>query len=204
MTASSNVKQYIADISEGQVFPSASLRPFASSDNIRQILNRLVKSGELKRVTRGIFVKPKQVSTVGEVLPSASEVTQMLANSTGEIIAIHGAEAARQLQLTTQVPMRPIFYTSGNTRTLKMANRTVILKHVNPSKLIATGTVQGLVISALCYLGQEQVTIQIIASIKERISAEAFQATLHLIERMPAWLANVFYHYRKENVNNEE
>ena len=199
MTASSNVKQYIADISEGQVFPSASLRPFASSDNIRQILNRLVKSGELKRVTRGIFVKPKQVSTVGEVLPSASEVTQMLANSTGEIIAIHGAEAARQLQLTTQVPMRPIFYTSGNTRTLKMANRTVTLMHVNPSKLIATGTTQGLVISALCYLGQEQVTTQTISSIKERISAEEFQATLNLIERMPAWLADVFYRYQKEN-----
>ena len=60
MTASSNVKQYIADISEGQVFPSASLRPFASSDNIRQILNRLVKSGELKRVTRGFLSDPNR------------------------------------------------------------------------------------------------------------------------------------------------
>ena len=128
MTASTQVKNYLANIPEGQPFPSTALRPFASTENIRQILNRLVKAGELRKVARGVFVKPKQTAKLGTVLPSAIDVAKTLTEATGEIISIHGAEAARQLQLTTQVPMRPVFYTSGNTRILKIANRTIKIK----------------------------------------------------------------------------
>lgn len=198
MTASAQVKNYISNIPEGQPFPSTALRPFASTENIRQILNRLVKTGELSRVARGVFAKPKQVAKLGAVLPSTSEVAKALAESTGETIGIHGAEAARQLQLTTQVPMRPVFYTSGNTRTLKVANRTIKLKHVNPSKLIAPGTTAGLVISALNYLGRESVTIETIKTIKQRISPEDFAETINLIERMPAWMADMFYRLQQQ------
>ena len=198
MTASAQVRNYITNIPEGQPFPSTALRPFASTENIRQILNRLVKTGELSRVARGVFVKPKQVAKLGTVLPSASEVAKALAESTGETISIHGAEAARQLQLTTQVPMRPVFYTSGNTRILKIANRTIKLKHVNPSKLIAPDTIAGLVISALSYLGRENVTIETIKTIKQRIFPEDFAETINLIERMPAWMADMFYRFQQQ------
>lgn len=202
MTAISKVREYIAGVPEGQAFPSSALRHFAATENIRQILNRLVKAGELKRVARGVFVKPKMIAKVGEMLPSASEVAKTLAESTGETIAVHGAEAARRLQLTTQVPMRLVFYTSGNTRTLKIANRTVKLTHVNPSRLIASETKAGLVISALGYLGRENVTVKTIAIIKEHISAEEFKTVIKLIEKMPAWMADVFFRYQQEQ-NNE-
>lgn len=201
MTATVRVKEYLATIPEGHPFPSSALRHFAATDNLRQILNRLVKAGELKRVARGVFTKPKQVSKIGEILPSASEVAATLAKSTGETIAIHGAEAARQLQLTTQVPMRLIFYTSGNTRTLKIANRTIQLKHVNPSRLVAPGTTPGLVFSALYYLGRENVTTKTIEIIKHRIPFEEFNATINLMERMPAWMSDIFYRYQQEKMN---
>lgn len=197
MLAIAKVREYIASIPEGQPFSSCALRRFASSENIRQILNRLVKAGELKRLARGIFVKPKKVAKVGEILPSAFEVAKTLTESTGETIIIHGSEAARQLQLTTQVPMRLVFYTSGNTRKLKIANRTVKLIHANPSKLIAPGTIAGLVISALLCLGKENVTLETIEKIKRRITAEEFKKVVNLIERMPTWMADVFYHYQK-------
>jgi Family of unknown function (DUF6088) len=201
MTAIAHVKEYLANIPEGQPFPSSALRHLAATENIRQIVNRLVKAGKLKRVARGVFAKPKRVSKVGEVLPSASEVAETLAKSTGETITIHGAEAARQLQLTTQVPMRLIFYTSGNTRTLKMTNRTVKLKHVNPSRLVAPGTTPGLVVSALWYLGRENVTTETIEMIKRRIPSEEFNATINLIGRMPAWMSDIFYRYQQEKMN---
>lgn len=203
MTAISKVKEYIANIPLGQPFTSGALRCFASTENIRQILNRMVKAGELKCVARGVFVKPKQITKVGEMLPSALEVAKTLAKSTGETIVVHGAEAARQLQLATQVPMRLVFYTSGNTRTLKIANRTVKLIHVNPSRLIVPGTTAGLVISALGYLGRENVTVKTIGIIKQHIPAKEFKSVIKLIERMPAWMADVFFRYQQEK-NNEE
>lgn len=197
MTASSNIKEYIAHIPEGQLFSSSALRQFASTDNIRQILNRLAKIGKIKRVSRGIFAKTEYIPTIGEILPSPTEVAKKLAESTGEIIAVHGAEAARQLQLSTQVPVRLIFYTSGNTRTLKLSNRTVKLKHVAPSRLVAPGTMAGLVISALWYLGCENVTPETIKKIKQRITPNEFKTVLNLVGHMPAWMADVFYQYQQ-------
>jgi Family of unknown function (DUF6088) len=200
MTASADIKAYILNLPEGESFSSNALRSFASTENIRQILNRLVKSGEIKRVARGIFVKPKRLSS-GEQLPSSFEIAETLTKSTGETIIVHGAEAARQLQLTTQVPMRLVFYTNGNTRTLKIANRTIRLKHVNPSRLIAPGTMAGLVISALLYLGRDAVTTDTISAIKQRISKAEFKETIALTEKMPAWMSDIFYKYQQENVN---
>jgi hypothetical protein len=202
MTAIARIKEYLSHTPTGKPFPASALRQFGTTENIRQILSRLIKAGVLKRVARGVFVKPEHINKVGEVLPSASQIAQALAQSTGEIIAIHGAEAARQLQLTTQVPMQLVFYTSGNTRTLKFANRMVRLKHVNPSRLIASGTVPGLVISALGYLGRGNVNIKTIEMIKNRITVKEFKETVALMERMPSWMSNIFYHYQQK-VKNE-
>lgn len=201
MTAIARIKESIESIPEGEPFSSNTLRHFATTENIRQILNRLVRKGELKRVARGVFVKPKYITKIGEMLPSASEIAETLAKSTNETISIHGAEAARQLQLITQVPMRLIFYTSGNTRTLKLSNRTIKLKHVNPSRLIAPGTTAGLIISALSYLGRKNAITKTIEVIKSRVSSEDFKETLALIEHMPAWMADIFYHYQQEKIN---
>lgn len=192
------IKQYIAELPEGTTFAAGALRSFASTDNIRQIMTRLVKSGDINRVARGIFVKPKYTSSLGLQLTSAIDVARAIVESTGETIAVHGAEAARQLQLTTQVPTRPVYYTDGNTRTLKISNRTVKLKHVNPSRLISPGTTGGLIISALLYLGKENVTIETIHFIKQRVSPEEFQQAAGLVEHMPAWMADLIYRFQQE------
>ena len=101
------------------------MRHLASVDDVRQILNRLIKNGEIKRIARGVFVKAKHVPRVGEILPLVREIVETIAKATGEIIAIHGAKTARQLQLTTQMPMRLILYTSENTREVKIKNQSV-------------------------------------------------------------------------------
>lgn len=201
MTASSIIKKYIDELPEGKTFSASELRSFSTTENIRQFLNRQVKAGKIKRVAKGIFVKPKQSELVGEILPNAFEIAAALSKSTGETITVQGAEAARVLQLTTQVPMRLIFYTSGNTRVLKFNNTKVKLKHVNPSRLIAAGTTSGLVLCALNFMGHENVTLNTIDKIKAIIPAKEFVEILKLTDKMPAWMADIFYLYRKENVD---
>lgn len=195
------IRKYIQSIEEGQSFKVKSLYHLAFTDNVRQILTRLVRAGEIQRVSRGVYVKPKYSPRIGITFPSAREITKLIAETTGETIGIHGAEAARQLQLTTQVPMRLIFYTTGYTREIKIRNQTVLLKHVNPSKLIAPGTVAGTVISALLYLGSEQISEKTVQKIKDQITVEEFETVLKEINRMPAWMANVFYHFQKRRAD---
>jgi hypothetical protein len=201
MKAINNIKNHLKKIPEGESFSANSLRHLASTDNLRQILNRLVKAGEIKRIARGVFVKPIHIPNIGEAFPTIGEITEMIAKSSGEKIAIHGAEAARQLRLTTQVPMRLVLYTSGNTREIKIKNQSVLLKHVSPSKLIAPGTIAGTVISALLYLGHEQISKETIQKIKDLLGFQEFESVLEHIGQMPAWMANAFYNFQKGAYN---
>ena len=196
MKANERIKKYIQKRGAGKPFSAKTLYPLASTDNVRQVLARMVKSGELRRLARGVFVKPKQVIGVGELLPSVSEITEVIAHSSGETIAIHGAEAARQLQLTTQVPMQLVYYTNGTSRKLKIGARTVEFKHVSPNKLLLSGTLAGTVVSALSYLGREQVTTQTIQTIQRRLEKQEFASVVQQVEHMPGWMANTFHHYQ--------
>ena len=197
MKAIDKIKEHLKKIPEGETFTTSSLRHLASVDNIRQILNRLIKKGEIRRIARGVFVKAKNVPRVGEVLPLVREIIETIAKATGETIAIHGAEAARQLQLTTQMPMHLMLDTSGNTREVKIKNQSVLLKHVSPSKLIASGTIAGTVISALFYLGREQTSLETLKKIQNQLSNEEFESVLKEVNHMPAWMANIFYYFQK-------
>ncbi|MFN7098473.1 MAG: DUF6088 family protein [Gammaproteobacteria bacterium] len=196
MKATQEIQKQIKASPAGQLFSVATFHHAASYENTRKILGRLATAGTIKRVARGIYVRPKQVPYVGETLPSPIEIVQMISQSTGEVIAIHGAEAARRLQLTTQVPMQPVFYTTGNTREIKTGNRTIFLQRISPRKLVAPGTIAGTVISALWFLGKSNTTQEVVAKIKQQLSAEEFQQVLNNIAHMPAWMASLFYQYQ--------
>jgi Family of unknown function (DUF6088) len=58
----------------------------------------------------------------GTRAPSAVKMVEGLANQRGETIVSHGA-AANTLGLTTQVPMRAIYLTSGPSRRLYLVTR---------------------------------------------------------------------------------
>jgi hypothetical protein len=92
---------------------------------VDQLLSRLVQRGCLLRAGRGIYVRPIE-SRFGTRAPSAVKMTEGLANQRGEIIVSHGAAAANALGLTTQVPMRAVYLTSGPSRRLKLGAQMVI------------------------------------------------------------------------------
>lgn len=200
MTSVTAIREYIEKIPAGTPIVASSLRSIASSSNVRQVLCRMVKAGEIKRVARGIFVRPKENPYLGKVLPGSKEIVEAIAKSSGETIAPHGAEAARLLHLSTQVPMQSVFYTTGHTRHLKVGKSEIILKHISPKKLVKPGTVIGLVISALWYLGRENTNDQVIETIKRRVDPEYFAELFECTSYMPAWMANAFYHYKKNHL----
>ena len=198
MSAISQIKQHIEGFEPGALFAAKNFYHLASPANVRQVLGRLLKSGEISSASRGIFRKPKQVAGALELMPSTREITEMITQSTGENIAVHGAEAARQLQLTTQVPMRPIYYTNGRSRVLKIGSRNLELRHMSSKKLKFSNSTIGLVISALSYLGHETVTLEMLQAVRNKIGEEEFLKLMEKVGEMPAWMANIIYRYRKE------
>lgn len=191
------IQHKINKLPKGMPFGIGYLAETGSYENVRQVLSRLVHAGKLRRASRGVYVKPKIVPYLGAVLPSAEEIIKTIAKQTGEVVSIHGAEAARQLQLTTQAPVKPIFNTSGSTREIKFERQTIKLKHIASRKQVMPGTIVCTVFSALWYLGKGNVNEEIIEKIKEKISNKQFSELLEYINKMPRWMASLFNKYKK-------
>ena len=198
MTTVESIRNRINEIGIGEPFTSAQFNALGTRASIDQTLSRLVKQREIARISRGVFVRPKRSRYVGEVMPEPSKVAQAIATAHGETIQVHGAEAARRLGLTTQMPLQAVFYTSGPSRELKLGNLPLILKHVARRKLALSGRPSGLALSALWYLGKKQVSTSTIKAIREKLTSQAFEEFKAETPSMPAWMANTLHRYEQE------
>lgn len=198
MTTTGSIRNHIKEIAIGEPFTSTQFNGLGTRASVDQALSRLVKSGEIVRVSRGVFVRPRNSRYVGQVMPELSKVAQAIANAHGETIQVHGAEAARLLGLTTQMPLQTLFYTSGPNREIKLGELRIILKHAAPRKLALSGRPSGLALSALWYLGKEQVSPRTIESIRGKLTPEAFEEFKAETRSMPAWMADTLHRYEQE------
>ena len=112
MSTTRAIRAAIRELPKGKPFTSAHFLKHGPRGSVDRALSRLVREGQTQRVSRGVFVRPKTSRFVGTVLPNVLQVVEAIARGTGETVQIHGAEAARRLRLSTQVPTAPAFLTS--------------------------------------------------------------------------------------------
>jgi hypothetical protein len=82
-----------------------------------------------------------------------------------------------------------------------MGKMKIIMKHISPRKLVNPGTITCLVISALWYLGKNQVNSEVIKKIKNRLESEQFSELLKHTTQMPAWMRGAINQYQRETTN---
>lgn len=124
---------------------------------------------------------------MGAVVPDVLEVVEAIARSSGETVQVHGAEAARRFKLSTQVPAAPVFHTSASSRTIRIANITVRMVHTsNRRRLQFAGEAAGVALSALWYLGKDNVSPKTVAAIEAALGPAEFQRLRSA--DMPAWM----------------
>lgn len=184
------ISKHIAHINRGIPFTAKSFLDYGSRSAVDQALSRLAKAGTIMRVTRGVYVRPEENRYIGKVLPEPAKVVQTIAKARGEIVEVHGAEAARYFGLTTQVPTQPIFYTTGPTRSFMMGNLKITMRHRSRSKLVLAGTRAGQAVSALSYLGKEQATPARVAAIRRQLPEEEYLKLERASSRLPGWMIN--------------
>ncbi len=193
MSTAEEIRKKITELPPGKPFTPAIFSTIAERSNIDKTLNRLVSSGFIEKPARGIFVRPEQ-SRFGSLPVEPLEVAAAKANAPVEI---HGAEALRRLGLSTQVPVRPVFYTAGRSKTFEVNGVPVRLQHISAKKLVRTGTMVGMVISALWYLGKEGVTNEVLAVIRSKLSEEEYEQLKASAPSMPGWMSQALLRFDK-------
>lgn len=196
MSIAQSVSSTVSQQPLGEPFAVSQFLKLGSRSAVDKALSRLTKQGTIERIAQGVYMRPKKNRFVGTVKPEASKVVQTIAEANGETLQIHGAEAARRFQLSTQVPTQPVYYTSGSSRSVTIGKLKVKLLHVTQRKLQLAGKKSGLALSALWYLGKEGIQHGAIEQVCSRLSSEELRELLSA--NLPAWLSSALHQYSAE------
>ncbi len=159
---------------------------------VDKALSRLVASGFLKRLARGLYYEPKTHPVLGELLPPVESVAKALADRDHVKLQPFGGYAANLLRLSEQVPARVVFLTDGKSRKIHYGNQTIELRQASPRMMAAAGRMTGLVIAGLRYVGKANITPERVAHLRKLLSPEDRRQLLDDITLAPAWMHPYF------------
>jgi hypothetical protein len=174
------------------VFHAGQFLEIATRAAIDKALSRLVESGFLKRLARGLYCQPRTHPLLGEILPPVEGVAKALADRDHVKLQPFGGYAANLLRLSDQVPARVVFLTDGKARKIRYGNQTIELRHASPRMMAAAGRTTGLVIAALRYIGKNHITPERVAHLQKLLSPEDRRRLLEDLTLAPAWMHPYF------------
>ena len=158
---------------------------------VDRALARLAKGGKLRRVARGLYDFPRHSKLLdGSAPPSAEAVMEAIARRDEETIVPDHLVAANGLGLTTAVPVRPIFLTSGRSRSVKLGDRTIELRHA-PAKLLRwSADPERLAAQAILWLGKD-IALDAVTKLREILSGRRIERLAQTRARVPLWATRV-------------
>ena len=172
---------------EGGLLSPKEFLHLGSRAAIDQTLSRLAREGKLLRIGRGAYALQVQ-GRFGVRPPSTEAVIEAIESTSGETVVASGAAEANALGLTTQVPTREVFLTSGPSRRLKLGNREVELKHGNRWQMLLGKRPAGKAIRALIWLGPEQAP-RVLKILRRKLPREEWEAMRQARAGLPSWMA---------------
>ena len=195
------IRQRIQAIPLGEPFTPTVLLACGTRASVDQTLSRLLKAKEIERVARGVFVRPEISRFVGKVMPEPLKLVETIARTTGAVVQVHGAEAARRLELSTQVPVQSVFLTSGPSRRIRVGEMEIRLQHVCQRKLTLAGRPAGLALTAMWYLGKTAVTPAVLEKISRKLGENEFEVLKSATSSMPAWMSDALFRNERTSAN---
>lgn len=175
----------------GWVFSAIDFLDLGSRQAVDKALSRMTADGTIRRVARGLYDVPRQHPIVGTTAPGIDQVAKAIAGKGATRLQPTGAYAANLLGLSEQVPAKIVFLTDGRSKRLQLGKATIILKQASPRTMATAGTISGLVIQALRYLGQTHVTEDTIKRLDRRLSQDDRKQLAKDLAYAPAWIASI-------------
>ena len=172
----------------GTVFTPDSFAALGSRASIDKALQRIVARGELRRLSRGLYDKPRQDELLGTLWPSVDAVVKAVAGKDKLRTQPAGVYAANMLGLSEQVPAKVVLLTDGISRTVQAGPMRISLKRTTPRQMAAAGRLSGLMIQAFKSLGAPHITPERIERLRETIPAAERARLVQDLALAPAWM----------------
>lgn len=172
----------------GSVFTPTTFTPLGSRGAIDKALQRLVAQGVLRRLSRGLYDKPRRDPLLGTLWPRLDAIIEAMVGKHKLRVQPAGVYAANLLGLSEQVPAKVVLLTDGASRSVRAGPMHITLKRTSPRNMAAANRLSGLVIQAFKSLGPEHITPQRMAHLRRTLPVAKRARLLTDLELAPGWM----------------
>ena len=184
---SDQIMEYAEALPEGSPLCPNDFLHLGSRPAVYQALSRLTRQDRLMRIFQGVYVKTIK-TRFGICGPKIGKVIEALSKLWGETIVYSAGSSANFLGLTTQVPMRETYFTSGPNRRLRFRALEVELRHAPHWQLAGENRPAGILIRALTFLHPDEVE-EALGKVTPRLSEADIAELIAVRAILPQWIA---------------
>lgn len=175
----------------GWIFTPRHFIDFGTRGAVDMALSRLARSGDIRRIGRGLYDYPRLHEKLGVLSPDTTRLADALSIQSGDRLAPSGAAAANSLGLSDQVPARTSFATTGRSRVKRAAGRSLTLRHSRAPVLDNASDTANSVLQALVHLGKDNIDGDVIHRFAARIDDRDMAVLTQSRPQMPGWMGDV-------------
>ena len=176
----------------GAAFSNTDFLSLGDRAAVDKTLSLLARDGVLRRLGRGIYDYPRRNPELGgQLSPDYAQVAGALARKLGVQIQPHGAWAANQLGLSSQVPAKIVYLTNGHPKTYRFGRQTIIFRRNAPAKFRPADELVGLIAGALRELGPGAVDDELRARLRRLVAGRDPKPLLRDTQYLEGWIANL-------------
>ncbi|MCZ8391585.1 DUF6088 family protein [Achromobacter xylosoxidans] len=180
----------------GLVWVPTDFAHLGGRDAVDKALQRLVAAGQLRRIDRGLYDRPKMNRlTKKAAAPDYRSVVDAIARRDQLRLLVDGMTAANDLGLTDAVPAHVTIHTDARRRSIQLDKLTIQFKLTAPSRLYWAGRPAMRVVQALHWLkdtlpaDKPRVVKRLTALLNDPLQDDAIrQDLLAGFHTLPAWM----------------
>lgn len=186
------IRDRVLSSPDGSIFVNSDFSDITDINTIKQSIKRLIQENTLRRVLRGIFEKPKYSKLLGEyVAADPDAVAKALARCYHWTIAPCGNTALNILGLSTQVPAVWSYISDGPYKTYEWDKTKIEFKHRTNKEITGLSYTTVLVVQALKTLGRENIKLEAIKLLSERLNEHEKAAMLTEATEATDWIYKI-------------
>lgn len=161
----------------------------AAGTTVRSALYRLKQRNIIRAILPGIYDYPGYSEFLQEFMaPDINSVSHAIARKFGWRIQISGSAALNYLDISTQVPGRNIYLSDGPGRNYNILGQMLEFKHASLPESGLKYDRSELLVQAIRSLGRENVTPEILNSLRKKFNHEELKRILKDTKYVTGWI----------------
>ena len=186
------ILDFIRSKGAGFAFCASDIPKYGSRTMIDKTLCIMTKSGKIRRVMRGVYDLPRWSDILKKpAAPDIESVAKALARKFGWQLYPCDEGAMNGLGLSTQIPARLIYLSTGPSKVYQVGRLTIEFKHRCSRENEVDGKNARMVVRALKGLGKAYATPEIVMNIAKRFSDREWAQICESTQRVSSWIKDL-------------